>query len=108
MDKCGLVNADATAASGGLDSYDTEALMVGSHDDSSHSRWNRRGKFCCLALVADVCAFLALLLIIVSTGFLLWKVWWVKTEVDKMQPAVLSLSASLSRLQVCNVIPMTL
>ncbi|OWA52825.1 hypothetical protein BV898_17268 [Hypsibius exemplaris] len=93
VDKAGLT----TIGAGGLDSYDTEAHLLGTETDS---RWNRRGKFCYLAFVADICAFLALLLIIISTGFLLWKVWWVKAEVDKMQPAVMSLSASLSRLQV--------
>ena len=52
-------------------------MVVNGDAASQTSRWNRRGKFCCLAFVADICAFLALLLIIVSTGFLLWKVWWV-------------------------------
>ncbi|XP_055342878.1 uncharacterized protein LOC129591300 [Paramacrobiotus metropolitanus] len=66
---------------------------------ASENRSKRAGRWCCMACVADVCAVVALLLIVASTGLLLYKVWWVKKEVDRIEPVVAQLSTDLNLLQ---------
>lgn len=85
---------------GSLDGGNVEAEAQLLSSSTVASRWNNRGarSFCCVTL-ADICCFLALLLVILCTGYMLHRLWIVKSEVDEMYPAVSRLSADILRLR---------
>ncbi|GAU93135.1 hypothetical protein RvY_05121 [Ramazzottius varieornatus] len=86
---------------------EVDALESGSHDAEAQllssstvdSRWNKRGKSFCYFTVADICAFLALILVLLCAGYMLHRLWVVKSEVDEMYPTVSRLSADIQRLR---------
>jgi len=64
-----------------------------------NGRCSRRGKFACLACIADLCALAVIILIVLCTSLLLMRLWWVKKEVDLMEPTVQRVMEDILRLR---------
>jgi len=65
----------------------------------AENRSRRRSKFCCFSWIADVFAVLALVLIVLATGFLLYKLISLKTELDRMGPTVDQMTMEIDQLK---------